>query len=870
MRLLRDWILPALMLTISSVPANAVIFAPTAAVALLPGQAPKPKKPPAVTGKEITATPANKLEVKQGFAVDLLYSVPKEQQGSWVNLCVDGKGRLIVSDQYGSLYRVIPGKAAADTTVEPIPAKIGEAQGLLWAFDALYVVVNRGKDYASGLYRVTDSNNDDILDKVELLKPITGGAGEHGPHAVLLTPDGKSLVVVCGNQTKLMDFDSTKVPPHWGEDHLLPRMPDGRGFMAGVLGPGGTIYQVSPDGKNWQVLTTGFRNQFDAGFNKAGDLFTYDADMEWDVNTPWYRPTRVCQSLSGVDFGWRNGAGKWPAHYPDSMGPVVNVGPGSPTGVCFGYGTKFPAKYQDAFYICDWSYGKLYATHIKPDGAGYTGELEEFVSGSPLPLTDVIVHPGDGSLYFTVGGRRTQSGLYRVRYVGTESTAPSNGGSVDETARAKRLSLEKFHGVKDPAAVALAWKHLGDSDRVLRSAARIALEHQEIATWREKALSETDTDKSLGALLALARASASDPAHRKPGMPEPDANAKTALLAALDRLQARWDSLSEQQQSDLLRIYAIALVRMGAPDSATREKLAALFEPRFPSGRRLVDGYLAQLLVFLQAPNAAKRIVPQLAKSLTQEEQMDLAKSLRMLKTGWTPELRTAQVDWLIKARGYRGGNSFGGFLDNIQRDTVATFSDAEKAQFKVRLEKKDVVAKPATGPARPLVKKYAMADIESKLASGLTGGRNFERGRTLFGQTTCFSCHRYGNEGGAQGPDLTGVAGRFSPRDLLESIIDPSKTVSDQYEAVVIETDDGKLVTGRIVNLNGDTMMVMTNMMDPNDLTGINRRKVESVTPAKNSMMPAGLIDTLKEDEILDLLAYLLSRGNPEAPMFK
>jgi putative heme-binding domain-containing protein len=93
---------------------------------------------------------------------------------------------------------------------------------------------------------------------------------------------------------------------------------------------------------------------------------------------------------------------------------------------------------------------------------------------------------------------------------------------------------------------------------------------------------------------------------------------------------------------------------------------------------------------------------------------------------------------------------------------------------------------------------------------------------------------------------------------------------VSDQYEAVVIETDDGKLVTGRIVNLNGDTMMVMTNMMDPNDLTGINRRKVESVTPAKNSMMPAGLIDTLKEDEILDLLAYLLSRGNPEAPMFK
>lgn len=832
------------------------------------GKGKKKKEEPFVGGKEITATPAEKLKVKPGFVAELLYSVPKDKQGSWVNLCVDPKGRLIVSDQYGSLYRVTPGKGAADTKVEPIPAEIGEAQGLLWAFDSLYVVVNRGKQFASGLYKVTDSNNDDVLDKVELLKPITGGAGEHGPHAVLLTPDGKSLVVVCGNQTKLMEYDTTKVPPHWGEDHLLPRMPDGRGFMAGVLGPGGTIYKVSPDGKSWEVICTGFRNQFDAAFNKLGDLFTYDADMEWDVNTPWYRPTRVCQVLSGVDFGWRNGAGKWPAHYPDSMGAVVNVGPGSPTGVCFGYGTRFPAKYQDALFICDWSYGKLYATHMKADGASYAGELEEFVSGSPLALTDVIVNPAEGCLYFTVGGRRTQSGLYRVRYIGNEPTGPSPAMASSEP-RESRLALEKFHGVKDPAAIDAAWAMLGSADRAIRGAARIALEHQEAASWKDKALAEADADKALGALLALARVSAADPAHRKPGAPEPDGRMKEAVLKALDRLQSRWDTLTERQQADLLRIYAITFVRMGGPDEPGRAALAASFEPRFPSGRKLVDGDLAQLLVFLQAPNAARRIVPLLASAPTQEEQMDLAKSLRMLKTGWTPELRDAQVEWLVKARGYRGGNSFGGFLDNIQRDTVATFTDGEKAKYAAKLEKRDVAAIPAA-PPRPLVKKYSMSDLDGKLAQGLAGGRNFERGRLLFGQTTCFSCHRYGNEGGAQGPDLTGVAGRFSPRDLLESILDPSKTVSDQYQAVVIETDDGKLTTGRIVNLNGDNMMVMTNMMEPNSLTPINRRKVESVTPAKNSMMPAGLIDSLKEDEVMDLLAYLLSRGDSKSPMFR
>ena len=82
--------------------------------------------------------------MKQGFAVELLYSVPKGAQGSWVNLCVDPKGRLIVSDQYGALYRVSP---QGDLQVEKIPVAIGEAQGLLWAFDSLYVVVNRGKKY---------------------------------------------------------------------------------------------------------------------------------------------------------------------------------------------------------------------------------------------------------------------------------------------------------------------------------------------------------------------------------------------------------------------------------------------------------------------------------------------------------------------------------------------------------------------------------------------------------------------------------------------------------------------------------------------------------------------------------------------------
>ena len=93
-------------------------------------------------------------------------------------------------------------------------------------------------------------------------------------------------------------------------------------------------------------------------------MFIYDSDMEWDLGMPWYRPTRVNHATSGSEFGWRTGTGKWPAYYADSLPAMVDIGLGSPTGVEFGYGAKFPAKYQKALYICDWTYGTMYAVHL--------------------------------------------------------------------------------------------------------------------------------------------------------------------------------------------------------------------------------------------------------------------------------------------------------------------------------------------------------------------------------------------------------------------------------------------------------------------------------------------------------------------------
>jgi putative heme-binding domain-containing protein len=817
------------------------------------------------------ATPISQIKALKDFRVELLYSVPKREQGSWVNLCVGPKGTLIVSDQGGPLYRIQPPAVGTDagTRVEKIPVDIGEAQGLLWAFDSLYVVTN-SRRYPSGLYRVRDTNGDGELDKVEQLRTFQGGGGEHGPHAVLLSPDGKSLRVVCGNQTKLTEFNTSRVPTVWGEDHLLPRMPDGNGFMRGVLGPGGAIYAVDPDGKNWEVVTVGFRNEYDAAFNKLGDLFTFDADMEWDFNTPWYRPTRVCMCASGAEFGWRNGAGKWPAYYPDSLPAVVDIGPGSPTGVSFGYGAKFPAKYQEAFYICDWSYGKLYAVHLTPEGSAYTGVAEEFVSGTPLPLTDVVIRPEDGAMYFTIGGRNTQSGLYRVTYTGSESIregeAPAEPLAAMQ-AREVRQKLESFHGKKDPAAVAAAWPHLNNPDRYIRYAARVAIEHQDPAEWKSKALAEKDPVSATQALLALVRVSASDPFHRPPSAPPTDEQLKSDILAALGRID--WTKLNGSQQLDLLRAYAVALNRLGAPDEAGKKALIAKFDSLYPAKGRELNTELSNLLVYLQAPSAAGKTLALMAAAPTQEEQIEYARALRVLKTGWTPEQRKEYFTWFLKAANYKGGNSLKGFFKTMKDDALATLTTAEKEALKPVLEAAPQVQAVAVAPPRPFVKKWTLEELAPLVETKLVK-RDFDRGRQLFGAANCFACHRFAGEGGANGPDLTGLAGRFSRKDLLESVVDPSKTISDQYAAVVIRTHDGETITGRIVNLHGDTLHVNTDMLNPNGIKNVQRKDIDKMQPSTLSMMPSGLLDTLQEDEALDLMAFLLSRGDRGSGMFE
>ena len=785
-------------------------------------------------GSDITS-----MKIKDGFRVELVHAVDSETEGSWIALTVDDRGRLIASSQYGQLFRVEPGGK-----VEALKLSVGHAHGLLYAFNSLYVVVAEDKYQGPGLYRARDTNGDDHFDQVEQLRELSG-TGEHGPHSIVLSPDGASLFVCAGNKTSLPELATSRVPTHWGEDDLLPRIWGPIGSEVGTPAPGGWIARTDLDGESWELFAVGLRNAFDMAFNRQGDLFTFDADAEFDMGTPWYQPTRVLHVASGIDYGWRSGAGKWPPHFADTLPPVVEVGAGSPTGVAFAYEAKFPSRYRNAMFLCDWSYGRVFALHLEPDGASYRGELEEFLTGTPLPISDLVVNPSDGALYFTLGGRQTTSGLYRVEYVGSESTSEG----IHERHETPRQTLENLHQSSSPQeAIDSAWNHLGSGDRFVRHAARMTLELAPPKSWRERAIIERDPTSRLTAILALARAG--------------DPSLLIRLLDSLDQLD--WDALDFEQRLALLRCYELTLIRMGPPNptalhNSLAARMTAWLEKAFPSNDRLLDPELCKLLVYLQSDLVASKTLSLLKSGSTRQEELQYTLLLRHLQAGWTPQLRREYFDRLDLASNRHGGRSFSKYIETIRSDAFANLPKELRKDFAQTAHGNSQSISKIASQRRPFVRKWTLEDL-SPLTRKQLGVRDTLNGRRTFGTANCFECHRIAGEGRTVGSDLTTVARRFNVHDLLESMISPNKVISDQYAATTIIKQNGQIVTGRVVNLSGETLMIQTDMLQPANLLRIPKSEIEEMAPSRTSLMPEGLLDTLTKDEILDLIAFMFA----------
>mgnify|MGYP002624041353 FL=1 len=815
----------------------------------------------------------------EGFQVERVRAA-RPDEGSWVAMAFDEQGRITIAREDRGLLRLTLGSDGRSIVgVEVIDTELQECRGLLYDNGALYVNANNSK----GFYRLRDTTGDSRFDERQLVRQFSGDVG-HGRNQIAAGPGG-TIYGIYGDAVespaKMFDLTSPLRKARRGETTM-------EGFLTGF----------DPQTNSWQLVCSGLRNPFGVAFNRDGEAFTYDADAEYDMGTPWYRPTRIVHLRSGADYGWRGEHRySWPPYDPDRPDvalPLLDIGKGSPTAVRFGYESRFPSRYREALFVLDWAYGRILAVHLRPRGASYVAQAETFLEGQPLNVTGLEFGP-DGAMYFVTGGRETKSALYRLSYIGEpQPTSTASTHERSRTLHARRAAnvrreLETFHGSQDSNVVDAAWPWLAHDDPAIRYAARIAIEHQPIGSWKTRALAEEDPIASITALMALTRFAIVRETDRY-GRPKCVLRGDESLIQPTFNKLVEFpvEELSLSEMQSLLYLQCTWVRAVPAIGDEFRSQMLHQWDAHFPLRSAEVGHFsplgsdldcnrqLSWLLVQIRAEQIVERCVAELERSESQTDQLHYLRLLADVTDGWSPDLRHRYFSILARADRFSGGKGMPGFLEQIRESALAKLSEEELNRAKPLLELNTQVEGPLVID-RPFVRKWTLEAVMEAL-SDAQHTPSVERGARLFGEIHCIRCHRVGARGPTVGPDLTSVGRRFSRRDLLASILTPSQVVAENYRNIQIVTTDGRVVVGRPTgggDFRSPNLRIAVDPLRPAKVVELSKEEIDELRISDTSPMPDGLLDTLSAEEIHDLAAYLLNENQmpddqrtiPDAP---
>ena len=767
------------------------------------------------------------FQLAEGFEIELIFSAEPEH-GSWVSMAMDDQGRVLLGKEDSGILRLtIPKDGQGDPFLETLNSELEGVQGLLLTSSGLIASANESK----GLYRLKEESGARPFGSVTLLQETEGSKGDHGRHDVVQDAEGR-LYVVHGDSVQIPDNFTSLVPATNEFQNKKPK--------------DGHVIQTDVAGETWKVYCSGLRNPYGLAFNDVGELFTYEADAEAHTGLPWYRPTRILHLMPGVDYGWRESGTPWPGYWPDSMPPIAKIGRGSPTSLKFAYDSNFPWSYRRALFALDWSYGRILAVHLVPQGSSYSAHAEVLVRGRPFNVCD-LDFDDDGSMLVVTGGRDTQSRLYRIRYVGNhshvrrDSQQQLNRAQYSEEMRVHRRQLESLFDQPSLEVVDRAWNSLSHPDAGIRRAARILLEQQPPATWQDRLWSEQRPAFALPALLALART----------GSPKlfPEIHEKQESLS--------WSGVPDLQMA--VRIESLLDEHLPRDDRRSRE-IRERFDSRFPTGQRSVDRELCKLLVGHRSEVVVDRTLDILADETGQVDRFHYLACLAHASTGWNRDrheqffrlLSGARLFFTDEGSDDRIQELFDSAIRHVVREKHAKYQDI----FASGSVESDIQVKPL-----PLINRWTVSEILRKLGD-VEPSASAKDGAEIFQIAQCSGCHRFRNTGRSFGPDLSTVASRFSRNHILQQIVEPSKTISSQYRSYVIALTSGKAITGQVV-YNGFRKSILRVAPDPmalHETIEIKKDDIESFQESGVSPMPQRLLDTLSIQQIADLLAYLES----------
>jgi putative heme-binding domain-containing protein len=330
--------------------------------------------------------------------------------------------------------------------------------------------------------------------------------------------------------------------------------------------------------------------------------------------------------------------------------------------------------------------------------------------------------------------------------------------------------------------------------------------------------------------------------------------ARTELRSAL---AAAWPNADHRVTRELSRL------RCALGDEAIINPLLAVMEADTGERDASGAGYFARNPKYGQAIRDMLEAAPLL-------ERMHHAQMLLWLADRWTTEQRRRWFTAVADAQAHsKGGHDYASLWERI-RDTALRYTpDSEKAAVAAisvaRSADEAAAVPPPEGPGR----EWSLEEA-TRVASGPLAARNFSRGKNLYAAAGCHACHRIGGAGSAIGPDLSGLGQRFTVRDILEAIVEPSRTISDQYRMLLVQTTDGRTYSGRVISRDETTVHLATNLLRPGQSEAIPSAAIASTQVMPVSTMPSGLLNPLNETEVLDLLAYLVSGGDETHRVFQ
>jgi putative membrane-bound dehydrogenase-like protein len=657
---------------------------------------------------------------------------------------------------------------------------------------------------------------------------------------------------------------------------------DGR-KLTGEVGSG-CIFKVDSKGRGLTLIARGFWNPFGMGIDPLGDVWTVDNDPD---GRP---PCRLINVLQGGDYGFEMRFGRtglhplqaWDAELPGTLGMVTGVGE-APCAVHWNRGKLLVSSWRDH---------QVEAYSLTPRGASFSATMEPLLKGTETFRPVGIAVAPDGALFITDwgSGSYTLNGKGRVWKVTFNSPAPTAEDLKKNSAMERAESLRHSQNVTEllaamddgdsatAQAAQFGLSQLPQTEKLEWSAVKTPRQHIGLMTsllWRGTsvepligdALKDTDDRVRQMAVRAITEQgikSSRDKLQQMLGGEAMSPRLLSMTIAAINLLDG-----DPTAKVDSTKINGVLLSRMNAPEATDATKAVAL--------RMLQAGHphiaLDQIRTLMQSPSQPLEIEAVRYLSADADPARFAALAAVVSDGKYETSVRAEailglsddaanHVDQLLQFATGPDATLRHEALRSL-RPLIATLTAPQKEQLadvaRKYPEDTDMVQRLIGQPPSERPAETDMAGWQKIVDSG-TGDP--EAGRRIFFHPAgpgCFKCHEIEGRGRLIGPDLTMIGYSQTREHVLESILDPSREIAPLFTMWSITTKTGERIDGMLLRRDGQSVEVYV------DATG-KETKVKEQTVAdrkmrKESLMPAGLVQAMTNQELRDVLAFLTEK---------